>query len=39
MSGLKSLTEISNAIQANKVPTYVSVSMEINSILQHDKVY
>lgn len=39
MPDLKGLTEIYSAIQANKVPTYVSISMEINSMLQHDKVY
>jgi len=39
MPDLKSLTQISSAIQANKVPTYVSISMKINSMLQHDKLY
>lgn len=39
MSDLKGRIEISSTTQANKVPTYVSVSMEINSVLQHDKVY
>lgn len=39
MPDLKGFTDISSAIQSNKVPTYVSISMEINSMLQHDKVY
>lgn len=39
MPNLKGLKEISQTIQASKVPIYVTVSMEINSTLQYDKVF